>query len=135
MIKLVYLLRRKPGMSREEFRHYWEHVHGPGVPAAADLLHFRRYVQVHTIETPVDDIWRIGRSKDEPFDGVAECWWDDLETLQQAMVTDEGKLGLFATLEDEVNFIDTERSIIFMAEEVEFPIPQSPDGDSAAAEG
>ncbi|MDQ6900577.1 MAG: EthD domain-containing protein, partial [Candidatus Dormibacteraeota bacterium] len=29
MIKLVYCITRKPGLSPEEFSRYWEHVHGP----------------------------------------------------------------------------------------------------------
>jgi hypothetical protein len=29
MVKLVYCIRRKQGLSREEFRRYWAEVHGP----------------------------------------------------------------------------------------------------------
>ena len=29
MIKLVYCITKKPGLTDEEFFHYWEHVHGP----------------------------------------------------------------------------------------------------------
>lgn len=122
MVKLVYVLYRKPGMSREEFQRYWREDHGPGVPAAADAMHFTRYVQVHTIETPLDPQWRIGRSQEDVPDGVAEAWWDDLETMEQALSTPEGQAGMFATLLDEANFIDPKRSVIFLAEELEFPI-------------
>jgi uncharacterized protein (TIGR02118 family) len=127
VVKLVYVLYRKPGMSREEFQRYWRYEHGPGVPQAKGVMHFKRYVQVHTIDTPVDLQWRIGRSQEDVPDGVAEAWWEDLETMEKAMATPEGQAGMFATLLDEANFIDPQRSVIFVAEEVDFPL-DSPDG-------
>jgi hypothetical protein len=36
-VKLVFTLRRKPGMSREEFQHYWKTIHAPLVRGYADV--------------------------------------------------------------------------------------------------
>ena len=121
--KLVYILYRKPGMSREEFQRYWRDDHGPNVPAAGQTLGFHRYIQVHTKTTPMDPMWRIGRSQEEPPDGVAEVWWIYLEALQAVLDTPDGRAAMFATLLDEANFIDPVRSVIFLADEVDFPIP------------
>ena len=52
MVKLVYCIRRKQGLSRDEFRRYWAEVHGPSgraFPAASHgfssgvvCLHYER---------------------------------------------------------------------------------------------
>ena len=48
MIKIVYCLRRKAGMSAEAFHDYWLNTHGPLVRRHAETLAIRRYVQTHT---------------------------------------------------------------------------------------
>lgn len=48
MVKLVYCIRRRSGMSAEEFRKHWRETHAPKVARFAEALHARRYVQSHT---------------------------------------------------------------------------------------
>jgi len=121
LVKLIYVLRRKPGMSREEFREYWEKRHAVSGRERRSAINSVRYVQNHRIDTPVDALWRIGRSQDEPFDGVVESWFESMSALEEALNSREGKAAMFAALADEARFIDLERSIAFMVEEVEFP--------------
>jgi hypothetical protein len=45
MIKLVFTLRRRDGMTREDFHRYWREEHAPLVQRHAEILHIRRYVQ------------------------------------------------------------------------------------------
>ncbi len=72
MIKLVYCLRRLPDLSRQEFQRYWWETHGPLVLERAAALGIRRYVQVHTLDTPLNEALRASRgSAEEAFDGVA----------------------------------------------------------------
>ena len=61
MIKLVYCLRRLPELSREEFQRYWRENHGPLVRERADALGIRRYIQVHTLESPLNEAMRVSR--------------------------------------------------------------------------
>ena len=118
MIKLVYCLRRQPHLSREEFQRYWRETHGPLVRARAGTLNIRRYIQVHTLDGQLNEVLRASRGcADEAFDGVAELWWDGAETLGSANATEEGRKAGRELLEDERNFIDFERSVIFVAEE------------------
>ncbi|MCH8814242.1 MAG: EthD domain-containing protein [Chloroflexi bacterium] len=118
MIKLVYCLRRVPNLSREEFQRYWREKHAPLVKERAETLGIRRYVQVHTIDSGFDAALRSSRgSNEEAFDGVAELWWDDTGSLASSTATDEARKASRELLEDEGNFIDFSRSVIFVAEE------------------
>ena len=119
MIKLVFALRRKPEMSLEEFQTYWRETHAPLVAERAEILKIRRYVQVHT-----KDLHGLHRSfqqrnggAPEPFDGVAELWFDSLDVLggdDPAVRQAQAEL-----LADEANFIDLPNSPMWMSEEHE----------------
>jgi uncharacterized protein (TIGR02118 family) len=103
MIKLVYCFCKKAGLSDEEFFRYWREVHGP---IGARIPGVRRLVQSHRIRVPGD-----ARAAD--FDGMAELWFDDAESLLAARQSPEWR----ASGEDEANFIDHWRVAYFVAEE------------------
>jgi uncharacterized protein (TIGR02118 family) len=117
MIKLVYCLRRLPRLSLEEFQQYWYEKHAPLVRSHAETLKIRRYVQVHTRELPINEAMRASRPGPEPYDGVAELWWDSLEDFITGATTEEGREAARALLEDEKKFIDLGHSPIWIAEE------------------
>ena len=101
MVKAIYLIRRKPGMSVEDFHRYWREVHGA---IAARIPGMRRYVQCHAIANASGDDW----------DGAAEAWFDDLAAVERAVASPEYK----AAREDEHRFIDMERTSLIFTEEV-----------------
>jgi len=84
-----------------------------------DTLGIRRYVQMHRIETPLNELLRSSRGALEPYDGVAELWWDDLDALVAATSTPAGAAGSARLLEDEARFIDLARSSLWLGEESE----------------
>jgi uncharacterized protein (TIGR02118 family) len=118
MIKLVFTLRRRDDMTREEFQRYWREQHAPLVKRHADALHIRRYVQVHARDTDLDGAI-VGPRGSEPrfYDGVAELWWDSLEELVAAFSSDAGQAAGRELLEDESRFIDLPRSPLWLGEE------------------
>ncbi|TMD63908.1 MAG: EthD family reductase [Chloroflexi bacterium] len=107
MIKLVYCITRRPGMSLEEFSRYWRDVHGP---IGRRIPGLRRLVQSHPVSDP------DGPSP-AAFDGMAELWFDDLAALRAARRSPEWQ----ASSEDESNFIDHTRTAIFLTVEREIP--------------
>ena len=118
MMKLVYCLRRLPEQSREEFQRYWRETHGPLVRERASALGIKRYVQVHTLESPLNEALRASRGGEgEIYDGVAELWWESAEALAAGTSTPEGRQATRELLEDEKRFIDFGRSVMFVAEE------------------
>lgn len=86
MIKTVSLLTRKPEISHEEFVRHWVEVHAPlahGIPG------LRRYVLSLITE-------EAGARHDIPMqamevDGIAELWYDDIDTWRRAASTPEAK--------------------------------------------
>jgi len=117
MIKLVFTLRRLPHLSRAQFQQYWREEHGPLVAKFRKELRIRRYVQVHTREHPIGESLRSSRDAPEPFDGVAELWWDSLEDLAAAFEEPAGQEAGTTLLEDERRFIDHARSPLWVGEE------------------
>lgn len=119
MIKLVYAVRRRDDITSEQFHRYWRDSHGPLVRSFQEALAIRRYVQVHRLETPLNAFLRDGRGTLEPFDGVAELWFDNLEAVTAGGATSAGTAAGTALLEDEAHFIDFSRSSIWLGEETE----------------
>lgn len=107
MIRLTYLLRRKPGLSRGDFQAHWRAVHGPLVAGHVEHLDLLRHVQVHTLGD--EDGGARSRARGEmepPYDGVIEIWWESIETLERAMASDEGQRAATELLEAERDFVD-----------------------------
>jgi uncharacterized protein (TIGR02118 family) len=118
MIKLVFTVRRRPDMTREEFQRYWREQHAPLVKRHADALRIRRYVQVHARDTDLDEAVAGARGSEPRFyDGVAELWWDSFEDLAAAFSSDAGQAAGQELLEDEQRFIDLPRSPLWFGEE------------------
>lgn len=117
MIKLVFCVRRLPGMARAEFQAYWRERHAPLVREVAPVLRIRRYVQSHTVDIAAISAAVEARGGGEPFDGVAELWWDSAEDIVAVGDTKAGRDAGRRLLADEKNFIDLATSTIFYTEE------------------
>ncbi len=91
-LTMLVFLKRRSDLSPEAFHAYWRDVHGP---LGALVPGVRRYVQHHA----VSNLYTGGR---EPvYDGVAQTWFDDLDTMRAAADTEQ----LAATLEDQRHFM------------------------------
>jgi uncharacterized protein (TIGR02118 family) len=117
VIKLVFPLHRLPELSREQFQTYWFDNHAPLVAQHAKALGIKRYVQVHTQTTALDDGLRASRGGPEPYDGIAELWFESEAEMTASMQTPEGIAAGRALLEDERRFIDLERSPLWLGRE------------------
>jgi hypothetical protein len=122
VVKLVFCLARLPELSEAAFRTRWRE-HADLVAARAATLGIRRYVQVHTLDSPINDALRAPRNGPAPYDGVAELWWDDLSAVAASTATPAGLDAARELIADEARFIDFSRSPIFIAEEQEYVSP------------
>jgi hypothetical protein len=118
MIRLTYVLRRKPGMSLAQFQDYWRTVHGPLVSKHAATLNILRYVQIHTLDDPANQQLANSRGKMESaYDGVAELWWTSRDALMAGFSSEAGRAAGRELLEDEARFIDLPNSPLWLAYE------------------
>lgn len=117
MIKLVYCLHRKANLSFEEFSHYWRHEHAPLVKRHAPLLGIVRYVQSHVTSPEVNEALKDGRDLLEPYDGIAEIYFKDLESMEKAHMSAASEAAQQELTEDEDKFLDRSRSCLFVTEE------------------
>jgi len=85
MIRVLGLLTRKPSLTHGAFVDHWLNIHGPLALAVPGIRH---YVQSHITGTHTRP--DIPETTVE-VDGVAELWYDDLESLQRAAASPEMK--------------------------------------------
>ena len=115
MIKLTFVLTRRPELTREAFQAYWFDKHAPLVASVREVLRIRRYVQLHSLPAEAAETLRASRGGPASYDGVAQLWWDSFEDLATTdpAAAEAGRL----LLEDERKFIDLERSPLWWGEE------------------
>ena len=120
MIKLTFCLRRRSGLSREEFQRYWRERHAPLVERHAASMGCKRYVQVHTSAPEYNEQIRVERGGPEPYDGVAELWFDENEFQSSSFDLVAVRKAVEILIADEREFIDLSQSPLFYG--VEHPI-------------
>jgi uncharacterized protein (TIGR02118 family) len=84
-VKLIALLKARPGMTREEFARRWVDGHAPLTLKFKNLKGYR-------INVAIDEYQEI--AGELPFDGTAELWWDSLEEMQEDFDSPEAATAL-----------------------------------------
>ena len=118
MIKLVTLLTRKPGMSREAFIEHYETHHrkiGEKYLSGFAVKYQRRYLQSAG--------FRGQEGATLPFDVLMEIWYPDQDTLDAAFAvlsTDEAQAEIIA---DEERLFDRDLIRSYTVEEYESEMP------------
>ena len=110
MLRLTFLIVENKAC-HVRMQRYWLEKHAPIVAGHSQALGVLRYVQAHTTE---DDHSRLtGRRGDmeEPYDGVAEVWWESREAMFAATRSDEGRDVDRILREDEEHFLDLKKSV------------------------
>ena len=113
MIKMTLLIARKADTSVQAFRDYWTGRHLQVVRSVPEVQRYtRRYVQQHNTYVAPD------HTTAEPFDGIAEAWFDSLEDAMSLIESDNWRNVIKL---DDLNFIDVTRTQIMLSEEKTFP--------------
>jgi uncharacterized protein (TIGR02118 family) len=116
MIKCVFLLRRQPHLTREEFLAYWRTQHAALAKQIAGPMRMKRYIQLHPLEHPMGKMLADSRgSKVAEWDGITECWWDSFDDMSAVAGTSEELAA--KVLADEQSFVDMSRSEMMFVEE------------------
>jgi uncharacterized protein (TIGR02118 family) len=108
MVKAMLLLRRRPGTSHEEFRHYWHERHRPLLERLPGL---QRLI-LNDVLPGVD-----GTQSD--YDGIGEDWFESAAAMQAAFASPEGQ----AVGADAAVFLDVTRPQLLVVDEEQVPLP------------
>jgi uncharacterized protein (TIGR02118 family) len=73
-VKLIALLKAKPGMDRAAFEERWVKEHAPFTLQFKNLKGYR-------INVAIDEYQEI--EGELPYDGTAELWWDSVEEMKE----------------------------------------------------
>jgi uncharacterized protein (TIGR02118 family) len=117
VLKLTFCLRRLPSLSLKEFQDYWLNKHAPLVRSVQPILGMVRYVQVHRLPGDMADGMRRARGAPEPYDGIAELWWESEASWRAAGRNPKAREANRLLLEDEAKFIDLARSPLWLNHE------------------
>ena len=112
MVLIHYALRRKAGMSAQAFSDYWSGAHATLVKQLAAQIGVVRYVQHHAVAPEVAQIMRQMRGTLEPFDGIAEIGFENMQALERGNLDPQAAQAQQLLAEDEARFIDIQQSVI-----------------------
>src|SRR4030043_1222934 len=73
-VKLIALLKAKPGLSREQFEKRWVEGHAPLTLKFKKLRGYRINIAIEEYQEIEGEL---------PYDGTAELWWDSLEDMKE----------------------------------------------------
>jgi len=114
MFKIVCFLKRKMGMSREDFKTYYESTHR--LIGERSCSNWRRYVRRYL--APLPDVV-TGQAGEFEYDVVTEMWFDDRVAYDFAM-QELAKPEMSAEIAaDEENLFDRGKNRLFCVEEYE----------------
>jgi uncharacterized protein (TIGR02118 family) len=82
MIVRMGLLRRRPDISRDQFRKHWRDVHGP---LAKQMPKLRGYHQNHIVDDRQLGVDHARGTWD--IDGISELWFDNAEEMEAAIAS------------------------------------------------
>lgn len=85
MIKLIALLKRKPGMTIEQFKDRWVNDH---VNLSKQMPGLRGYLVNVAVHHQPD-----GDGVEPLYDGTAELWWDSIEDMEACFQSDIAKVA------------------------------------------
>jgi hypothetical protein len=109
VIKLFAFLKRRDGLTQDEFRDAWRSLHAPRVLDSAAFSRVRRYVQNDAILEPGIEAFAVSA-----FDGVGELWFDSADDLAATLA--DPSVG--AVVEPSLDrFTDRAAQILVAAEE------------------
>jgi uncharacterized protein (TIGR02118 family) len=106
MVKIVGFLKRKPGMSRQEFKDYWLGQHIRLEKASLKTQPLRRIVASFVEQDLIDTA---------PFDGMVELYFDDMAQMRAMWESGHDE----TMRNDEANFCDMSYRVFCLVDEVE----------------
>ena len=117
MIKLVYCVRKKEELSDEEFRRLWKDKWAPRMAIFARRAGAVRWAQSTTLRIEANTGLQRVHGLADPFDGVAEVWWEKGTAFQDGNPPEHAMSELEQLREVGAEMVDYAKSHCFFVEE------------------
>jgi len=118
MIRFVSCIKRKQGITPEEFQRCWDapqfqtHINN-----IAGVLNAIRGAKYRTLHVEANSLARQLRETDvEPFDGTIEYWWKSAQEFQDRITTPEVESALKEMKTFQESFVDSANCSVFFTE-------------------
>ena len=85
MVKVIALLKRRPGMTPQQFQLRWLGEHVAISSKLPGLLGYRINI---AMQTPL-----VNDGGEPLYDGTAEMWWADLDSMEAAFASEIGAVA------------------------------------------
>jgi len=82
MIKLVALVKKKPGLSTAQFRDYWVNTHAPLARRIPGIRGYR-----------INVAGDAGAMASAPYQGSAEIWFDNRAAMEAGLSSPQGDVA------------------------------------------
>ena len=106
MIEVTYCMRRKAGLSHEEFVAHWEDVHVPIVLDNLAVLRLALYQRTVPLQHDFSERVERRRHMQAPFDGIARLAWATPEDMRMAFEDPHALAVQRLLAQDEALFVD-----------------------------
>ncbi|KAK4897773.1 hypothetical protein LTR27_004545 [Elasticomyces elasticus] len=116
VLKIVGLFKRRPGLSVQEFRSYYEEKHLPffdeHIALPGVLRYSRRYL------SQIEGMMQKLPTTTGGYDVIMEVWYKDRETFE-SLVADPNPDFVDTVIKDEERFIDRSTMTMYFSDDVE----------------
>lgn len=115
--KSIALLKRKAGLTRQQFIDYYENNHAPLIVRLTPGIkaYHRNFIDWNGVFEAAD-------GSDINFDSVTELWFEDREAYDAAMAVWTRPDVAQAIADDEENVFDRSKTRMFVVDETKSPI-------------
>lgn len=117
MIRFINCVKRRPDISIEQFRQYWNSNEFEAlIKQVVAVSGATRYKKSATLVIEANHLVQERRGTGEPFDGVLEYWWDKAAHLDALLEKPETAGLMQRMLDYQKQFADLPHSSAFFTE-------------------
>lgn len=117
MIRLIHCARRRPDISIEEFRRFWNGSEfSQLLEQLLQITGASRVEKSLTLLIGLNQQLMEERSAEQPFDGIIEIWWAQAKGFQEMLDAPQTQRTLEQMTTFQQQFIDFPRSLRFFTE-------------------
>jgi hypothetical protein len=118
MINVVYCMRRRAGLTLQQFLDHWASVHAPIVTRNFQVLRLAGYQRIVPREHEMSPQIERRNVSQAPYDGIALLTWASEEDLQQSLKDPQALEVQRELARDEKLFVDATQSSRWVAEAI-----------------